>query len=128
MYQYLQTEASLNVLKRSQIKSHQTSVDILLGDTMGEMIAYFSCADLVFMGGTLVPVGGHNILEPAALGLPIIYGAQMFNFNAINTLFLQHQAALQVNNANELQQALDDLLSQHQKISTNGTQCPATYY
>jgi len=115
VYQLLQAESSFNVLKRSQINTVHSLTDILLGDSMGEMIRYFSCADIVFMGGTLMPIGGHNILEPAALGLPIIVGHQMFNFNAINTLFLHYHAALQVAHVDELQQVLSDLLSDPKK-------------
>ncbi len=62
-----------------------------------------------------MPTGGHNILEPAALGLPIVYGPYMFNFNAINELFLQHQAALQLADQSALQQALDELISDKDK-------------
>lgn len=104
-------DSSQTVLKRSQINTIKPMpIDILLGDSMGEMMQYFACADMVFMGGTLVPHGGHNILEPAALGLPIVYGPHMFNFNAINELFLQYQAALQVTDSAALEQALSELI------------------
>jgi len=101
-----------HVLKRSQLnETVQTPMDILLGDSMGEMIPYFACADLVFMGGTLIPQGGHNILEPAALGLAIVYGPHMFNFNAINELFLQYQASVQVADIKSLEQVVNELLA-----------------
>ncbi|WP_198263669.1 lipid IV(A) 3-deoxy-D-manno-octulosonic acid transferase [sulfur-oxidizing endosymbiont of Gigantopelta aegis] len=110
VYQLLNVDA-LNVLKRSQMNAaFDLPVDILLGDSMGEMIRYFACADIVFMGGTLVKTGGHNILEPAALGLPIIYGPHMFNFNAINALFLQHQAVQQVADEQQLKAGLEEML------------------
>ncbi len=107
---------NLKVLKRTQLDTYSNTgqtvpVDILLGDSMGEMMCYLACSDLVFMGGTLVPVGGHNILEPAALGLAIVYGPHIFNFYAINELFLQYQAARQVRDAAELEQVLEKLLS-----------------
>ncbi len=117
VYQMLSENAmGLTTIKRTEIASasaiEQTiSPDILLGDSMGEMMHYFACSDLVFMGGTLVPVGGHNILEPAALELPIVYGPHIFNFYAINELFLQYQAARQVQDTTELEQVLDSLLS-----------------
>ncbi|MEK6806688.1 MAG: lipid IV(A) 3-deoxy-D-manno-octulosonic acid transferase [Pseudomonadota bacterium] len=53
---------------------------VLLGDSMGEMFSYLAAADLAFVGGSLVPVGGHNVLEPAALGLPVLFGPFMHNF------------------------------------------------
>ncbi len=117
VYQMLkENPRGLKVTKRTEIasasvKEQMISPDILLGDSMGEMMRYFACSDLVFMGGTLVPVGGHNILEPAALELPIVYGPHIFNFYAINELFLQYQAARQVQDTTELEQVLDSLLS-----------------
>ena len=98
----------------------QQPVDILLGDSMGEMMKYYACSDMVFMGGTLIHQGGHNILEPAALGLPIIYGPHMFNFHAINELFLQYQASVQVTNEAELAQTLKHWLEQPQTAEALG--------
>jgi 3-deoxy-D-manno-octulosonic-acid transferase len=72
---------------------------VLLGDSMGEMFSYFAAADVAFVGGSLVPVGGHNVLEPAALGLPVLFGPHMHNFVAARDLLLQHQAALQIDGA-----------------------------
>ena len=118
VYQLLTADnnSSLQVLKRSDLNAgaapqKKHTADILLGDSMGEMMCYFACSDRVFMGGTLVPVGGHNILEPAALKLPIVYGPHIFNFYAINELFLQYRAARQVAGVDELEQTLDELLS-----------------
>ncbi len=119
VYELLNSQ-SLTVLKRSQMGKtvefntnsiEQKEIDILLGDSMGEMIRYFSCSDTVFMGGTMVSNGGHNILEPAALSLPIIYGPHMFNFAVINDLFQQQNASLQVQNEASLTRALNTLLS-----------------
>jgi 3-deoxy-D-manno-octulosonic-acid transferase len=112
VYQLL-NDSNFNVIKRSAINdtlSNASATDVLLGDSMGEMMHYFACADLVFMGGTLVSTGGHNILEPAAMGLPIVYGPYMFNFSAINELFLHHQAARQVSDVDSLEKTLSELL------------------
>ncbi len=114
VYQLL-TQSVFKVLKRSQMNAHTESpIDILLGDSMGEMMRYFACSDVVFMGGTMVPTGGHNILEPAALGLPIVCGPHMFNFAVINELFLQHQAIQQVTDVVSLENALDTILADKQ--------------
>jgi 3-deoxy-D-manno-octulosonic-acid transferase len=69
---------------------------VLLGDSMGEMYAYFAAADVAFVGGSLAPVGGHNVLEPAALGLPVLFGPHMHNFVAARELLLQHEAAEEI--------------------------------
>lgn len=68
-------------------------VDVYLGDTMGELPTLMAASDVVFMGGSLVPVGGHNMLEPASLGLPVITGPNVFNFAGISALLLDHSAA-----------------------------------
>jgi len=72
---------------------------VFLGDSMGEMFAYFAAADVAFVGGSLVPVGGHNVLEPAALGLPVLFGPYMHNFIAARDLLLERRAALAVADA-----------------------------
>ena len=54
--------------------SIEPSLDVLLGDTMGELISFFGSCDIAFVGGSLVPTGGHNIIEPAAWGVPILSG------------------------------------------------------
>jgi 3-deoxy-D-manno-octulosonic-acid transferase len=72
---------------------------LLLGDSMGEMFAYFAASDIAFVGGSLVPVGGHNVLEPAALGLPVLFGPYMHNFVAARDLLLDARAAIEVSAA-----------------------------
>jgi 3-deoxy-D-manno-octulosonic-acid transferase len=86
------------------------TADVLLGDSMGEMFAYFAAAQIAFVGGSLVPVGGHNVLEPAALGLPVLFGPQMHNFIAARDLLLGENAAEQVADGAELASALLRLL------------------
>jgi 3-deoxy-D-manno-octulosonic-acid transferase len=100
----------INIIKRSdnQICDH---CDILLGDSMGEMMNYFDIANVVFMGGSLVKTGGHNMLEPAALAKPIIFGTYVFNFAEISTDLLNQNAAIQVQNADELFVEITHLLT-----------------
>lgn len=71
-------------------------------DTIGELVSFYAAADIVFVGGSLIKKGGHNILEPAALGKPVIFGPHMFNFKDIRDLFLENQAALLAHNASDL--------------------------
>jgi 3-deoxy-D-manno-octulosonic-acid transferase len=85
------------------------AVQVLLGDSMGEMLAYLAASDLAFVGGSLVPVGGHNVLEPAALGLPVLFGPHMHNFLAARELLLGVEAALEVPDAAALAPALATL-------------------
>jgi 3-deoxy-D-manno-octulosonic-acid transferase len=84
-------EAGLNVQRRSQLALGGAStdaaavaipayIDVLLGDSMGEMFAYYAACDCAFIGGSLLPLGGQNLIEPAALGKPVLIGPHTFNF------------------------------------------------
>jgi 3-deoxy-D-manno-octulosonic-acid transferase len=91
----LVTKSGFAVMRKSQnaIVSDNTQVYIL--DTLGELTLYYAVADLAFVGGSLVPVGGHNVLEPASLGIPVITGPHNHNFQEICEL-LEKTGALQV--------------------------------
>ncbi len=92
-----------------QIVNHNT--DILLGDTMGELLLLYAASDVAFVGGSLVPVGGHNLIEPAALGLPTITGPHVHNFMLISKLLLEAGATHIVDHANALAETAITLLS-----------------
>lgn len=76
-------ERGFKTVRRTDQEQIPADVDVYVGNTMGEMMALFSVADIAFVGGSLVPVGGHNPLEPGVLGKPILMGSQVFNFEAI---------------------------------------------
>jgi 3-deoxy-D-manno-octulosonic-acid transferase len=78
------------------------SCEVLLLDSVGELAGIFALADLVFMGGSLVPTGGHNLLEPAFWSQAIVFGPHMENFRDVAALFLGNDAAMQVRNPSEL--------------------------
>lgn len=83
---------------------------ILLGDSMGELLVFYSAADVAFIGGSLVPLGGQNLLEAAALAIPVVFGPHMFNFGKISRMTLERGAGLQVNSATELADAIAEYL------------------
>ncbi len=95
--------------RRSLSPMFANDTAILLGDTMGELLFLYGCADCAFVGGSLIARGGHNMLEPAAWGLPVITGPSDFNFREIAALLRRASALSVVNNAQELAQALIDL-------------------
>lgn len=109
----------IKVLKRSENTSSE-NYDMLLGDSMGEMMSYFEVADIVFMGGSLVATGGHNMLEPAALSKPILFGSNVFNFSEISTDLLTQNGAIQVQNADELLDKITELLADDKQRKTLG--------
>ncbi|MEK7207294.1 MAG: lipid IV(A) 3-deoxy-D-manno-octulosonic acid transferase, partial [Pseudomonadota bacterium] len=86
------------------------AVEVLVGDTMGELQLFFGAADVAFIGGSLVPTGGHNLLEAAAMGKPAIFGPHMFNFQEISQMALERGAAVQIPSGAQLAPAAGDFL------------------
>jgi len=87
-----------------------TTVEVLVGDTMGELQLFFGAADVAFIGGSLVPTGGHNLLEAAAMGKPVIFGPHMFNFQEISQMALERGAGVQIQSAAQLAPVAADFL------------------
>ena len=85
--------------------------EVLLLDSVGELASTFRHASVVFVGGSLVSRGGHNILEPAAFSKPIIFGPHMENFREISDMFIEEDAAVEVHNAAELAAAVGKFLA-----------------
>lgn len=98
------------VQRRSDNSNIAAHTSVWLGDSMGELFAYYGCADVAFVGGSLQPLGGQNLIEPASLGLPVLFGPSMFNFAQASELALQAGAALQVADADALVQQVLGLL------------------
>ncbi|MCX5699491.1 MAG: 3-deoxy-D-manno-octulosonic acid transferase [Candidatus Omnitrophica bacterium] len=84
---------------------------VFILDTIGELLNYYSAADIVFVGGSMMKRGGHNILEPASLKKPVIFGPYMFNFRDISELFLANQAALVAGDSQELTDKVKEILN-----------------
>lgn len=83
---------------------------ILLGDTMGEMFAYYAACDLAFIGGSLLPLGGQNLIEACAVGKPVLFGPHMFNFQIVSDDALAAGAALRVSDAASMLTTAAELL------------------
>lgn len=112
-----------SVIRRSEMgtkdddgRFHQ----VVILDTIGELGRLYSIADVVFVGGSLVKIGGHNILEPAAHGKPIVVGSYMFNFKEIFELLGKRGVCLMVKNEEELDQTLRSLLAHPEKMKEMG--------
>ena len=96
----------------SRTSSEEVDADssIFLGDTMGEVPLFYAASDVAFVGGTLVPVGGHNLLEPAALALPVVTGPHLFNTQDIADMFVNIGALTRVADPDQLAVAVTRLL------------------
>lgn len=103
-------ETEMVVIRRSH---HQdvSACDILLGDTMGELLMFYGASNVAFVGGSLVANGGHNFIEAAVWGLPLLSGPHLFNFAEVSRLLQQADALTLVEDADSLAQAVEDLLS-----------------
>lgn len=87
------------------------NIDVYLGDTMGELSLMYASSDVAFVGGSLEPLGGQNILEPSALGVPVVFGPHMFNFPDISRWAVKEGAGKMVQNAEELESVVRELLA-----------------
>lgn len=94
-------ERGLSLARRSSLPERVES-DVLLGDSMGEMFAYFAACDCAFIGGSLVPLGGQNLIEACALGKPVLVGEHTFNFLQATEEAVAAGAALRVPDADGL--------------------------
>ena len=114
--------AALPHLRRSQLRDSDalSLPGVLLLDTIGELSGLFALADVVFMGGTLVDTGGHNILEPALFAKPVITGPHMENFRAIADAFRAAKASVEISGAPGLAAAVARLLDSPEEARALG--------
>ena len=89
----------------------RSGTQVLVGDTLGELLFLYALADLAFVGGSLIPNGGHNLLEPAALGKPLLAGPHLFNFLEIAAQLREAGDLLEVADAGQLHAALSLLFA-----------------
>jgi 3-deoxy-D-manno-octulosonic-acid transferase len=92
----------LTLQRRSQLEEEAVTADVLLGDSMGEMFAYYAACDCAYIGGSLLPLGGQNLIEAAAVGKPVLVGEHTFNFQQATEEAVAAGAALRVTDAGEL--------------------------
>jgi len=87
------------------------SVDVYLGDTMGELGVLYGAADVAFVGGSLVPTGGQNMLEACAMGRPVLFGPHTYNFREISEIVIDEGAGIRIASVSELADTLVTLLN-----------------
>lgn len=99
------------VVTRSSRQRCAPDTDVFVGDTMGELPVFYGASDIAFVGGSLVPTGGHNMLEAAAMGLPVIFGPHVFNFAEIARRLQEIGAAQTIENGAGLVESLLALMA-----------------
>jgi len=102
-------QQDFSTVRRSLNEPPAASTQVLLGDTMGELLFLYALADVAFVGGSLVPTGGHNLLEPAALGKPVLTGPHLFNFLDIAAQLRDAGALGEISSAAELAREIEAL-------------------
>ncbi|EIA1621106.1 TPA: lipid IV(A) 3-deoxy-D-manno-octulosonic acid transferase [Vibrio parahaemolyticus] len=110
-------------VRRTSTHAVETNTQVYLGDTMGEMLVLIGAADICFMGGSLIgdKVGGHNVLEPTALGLPIINGPSYFNFKEIVETLVSTEALVLLHDSHHLGTTILNLLNSPQQCEQMGS-------
>ncbi|MDG2155007.1 MAG: glycosyltransferase, partial [Gammaproteobacteria bacterium] len=104
-------KSGVKTVRRSSKKLCETDTQVLLCDSMGEMMVFYAAADLVFLGGSLVDIGGHNLLEPAALGKAIICGPSVSNAKDVAEMLIAAGALQLVENSDQLSHGLHELFA-----------------
>ena len=114
-----------DVMRRSADKGINDVKDIYLVDTLGELTQFFAACDVAYIGGSLVPVGGHNMIEASALGVAVVFGPHLFNFQEISNQLLEADAARIIHDSDALAGTVTELLAdanlRHQ-LGENGKQ------
>lgn len=114
--------AGFVTVRRTALPPHGArEADVIVLDTIGELAGAYAHATVAFVGGSLVPTGGHNVLEPAAFGRPVLFGPHMRNFREVASLLLAHDAAVQVPSAAALSQELRALMADDARRARLGT-------
>jgi 3-deoxy-D-manno-octulosonic-acid transferase len=113
-------QQGFTIARRSQAMPCTTDTQVYFGDTMGEMLTMYSAIDVAFVAGSFAQVGGHNVLEPAALSKPIISGPVLFNFTEISQKLIEAKGLTIVKNAEELAATVSELFADPNKCKQQG--------
>ena len=114
-------DMGLKIIKRTALEKNNRQVyNCLILDTIGELGRIYGLASISFVGGSLVPIGGHNLLEPASFGCPVLFGKHTHNFVLMSELLLEHGGGKRIEDSEDLFRTLNDLLSDPAKADKMG--------
>ena len=111
-------DQGLRVVRKSQLRGQAVPADaqLLVGDTMGEMFAYYTACDLAFIGGSLLPTGGQNLIEACACGKPVLLGPHTYNFAEASENAIAQGAAIRVYDAAQIFKTAFDLILDRERL------------
>lgn len=114
------TQQGIRFQRRSENCPIAPDTQVVLGDSMGEMFAYYAACDLAFIGGSLLPFGGQNLIEACAVGKPVFIGPHTYNFAQASQLAVECGAAVRIQNSADLAQGLQNLLANPGQLTKIG--------
>ncbi len=117
----LLTRHGIRFQRRSSNLPIETTTQVVLGDSMGEMFAYYAACDLALIGGSLLPFGGQNLIEACSVGKPVLIGPHTYNFAQASLQAVASGAAVRVQDVSELAQSVRDLLCQPERLTEIGS-------
>lgn len=116
----LLAQHNIRFQRRSENRAIAADTQVVLGDSMGEMFAYYAACDITFIGGSLLPFGGQNLIEACAVGKPVLIGPHTYNFTQASILAVEQGAAVRVQDELELAHTLQHLLQQPERLAQMG--------
>ncbi|MEI7456820.1 MAG: lipid IV(A) 3-deoxy-D-manno-octulosonic acid transferase [Nitrosomonadales bacterium] len=113
----LLSSRGLRYQRRSENRDVASDIQVVLGDSMGELFAYYAACDVAYIGGSLLPFGGQNLIEACSVGTPVLVGPHTYNFTDATRLAVEAGAAVRVNDATELFQVAGNLLCDEDRLA-----------
>ncbi len=113
-------ERGLRMQRRSAGEPIASDTQVVLGDSMGEMFAYYAACDLAFVGGSLLPFGGQNLIEACAVGKPVLIGPHTYNFTQATELAVAEGGARRVDDADDVVRQMNALLPDAERLAQIG--------
>jgi len=117
---HLIEEQDMNFIRRSSNDEFSHEHSVYLADTMGELMMMYACADVAFVAGSIKPIGGHNLLEPACLSKPVLSGGYLFNFADVAEMFDEQQALTRCTEVSEIANQVIKLFSEPEYLEQMG--------
>lgn len=118
----LSESLGFNTIRHSQATETSRDTEVIIGDTMGELMKLYATSDIAFVGGSLIENGGHNMLEPAALGIPVLSGPSIYNFMDISQQLEDAGGMKTIQNSDQLAEVVSDLLTDDAARKKMGSQ------
>jgi 3-deoxy-D-manno-octulosonic-acid transferase len=117
---YLAKDLGFRVIRKTELPVEDPEYNVFILNTLGELGQVYGLADVAFVGGSLAPIGGHNLLEPASYGMPVIFGPHTHNFTTMSRLLIGSGGGIMVAGESELFHVMAELLSQERKREQMG--------